>query len=180
MWIDVFFVISVGLGFYWGFQKGLIYALISWIGLYLAGILSLRFAGMAAEHMGMLAEMSPQVRLWLAAILLFFFLLFSVRLLIFILEQILKSFALTTPNKIAGGFIYAFTAVFLYSIILRQTSGFAPQQAQKSHVFAWISPLAPVILEKSSSVFPLAGQALAVADSIASGALITVDEHLDP
>lgn len=170
MLIDLFTVLWLALAFYWGYSKGVVYALISWIGLFVSGILSLRLAGLFADKLDQLIGLNPNIKMLVGFILLFFLLVLAVRLFIFILDKILKSFSLEIWNKIAGGLLYMLIILFFWSELLwyvDKWSNLLDKQEKTSHVYGAIQPIAPVVLTQTASWLPVAGKALSEIDSMA-------------
>ena len=103
MVFDILFLIFIGAGFYWGYQKGIIYAVFSLLAYFIGVIAALKFSYMAVKYLNGAVHMGPKAISILAFILVFILVVLLVRFIAWGLEKILQSFSLNFTNQLVGG-----------------------------------------------------------------------------
>lgn len=158
MLIDILFVVFLGVGFWWGFTKGIIYSLFSLIGYFLGIIGALKFSYMAASFVKEKISPDPKLTAVISFILVFVLVVILVRLIAWALENILQSFSLNFVNKIVGGAIHAAVGIYVLCVLLwfiNQWGVLSASQKTSSHVYGYIDDAAPTVIEYSGKIIPV-------------------------
>lgn len=158
MVIDILFVVFLGVGFWWGFTKGIIYSIFSLIGYFLGIVGALKFSYMAASFVKKQLNPDPKMTAVFSFILVFVVVVVLVRLIAWALENILQSFSLNFPNKIIGGAIHGAIGIYVLCVLLwfMNKWGALPEtQRSSSHVYPYIDDMAPTVIDYSGKVVPV-------------------------
>jgi uncharacterized membrane protein required for colicin V production len=101
MIFDILFVIFIGVGFYWGYQKGMqSYSIFSLLAFFVGIIGALKFSYVAVKFLNGMLHLGPKGMAIVSFILVFLLIVVLVRLIsAWALEQILKSFSLNITNQ---------------------------------------------------------------------------------
>ncbi|MDB5282998.1 MAG: Colicin production protein [Bacteroidota bacterium] len=157
MIFDLLFLVFIGFGFYQGFKNGVIYSVFSLLGWFLGIIAALRFSYMVINLLHGYLHLSPKELAIIAFVVIVLLVVVLMKLLAWALENILKSFALNLPNKIAGGLIHALVGLYLLCVFtwfLNRLDVIPVKQKETSHVYPYIGNLAPKVVEVSGKVIP--------------------------
>ncbi len=101
MIFDIVFLLFIAVAFWWGYTKGIIYSVFSFIGYFIAIAAAVKFSYIAMSYLKELTNLSGKSLSILAFVTVFVLIVIIVRLLAWILEQILKSFSLNFINQFA-------------------------------------------------------------------------------
>ncbi len=158
MIIDILFIIFLGVGFWWGFTKGIIYSVFSLIAYFLGIVGALKFSYMAASFVKETLHPDPKLTAVISFILVFVVVVILVRVVAWALENILQSFSLNFVNKIIGGAIHAAIGVYVLCVLLwfvNKWGALPATQQSSSHVYPYIDDMAPTIIDYSGKVVPV-------------------------
>ena len=158
MIFDISLLIFVGAGFYQGFRNGIIYSLFSVAGWFLGIIAALKFSYLLTETLHGFAKLNPQTLVIISFILVVLLVLLLMKLIAWSLEQVLKSFSLNLPNQIAGGVLHALVGLYVFCMFvwfLNKLQVIPHDQTATSHVYKYISDLAPQVMEATGKVVPV-------------------------
>lgn len=158
MIFDILFVLFVGTGFYWGYQKGIIYSLFSLAAYFLGIVAALRFSFLLINYLHKALMLGPKVLAVIAFVLMFMLTVLLVRLVAWALEQVLKSFSLNLMNQLVGGLLYSCISLFVLSVLiwfLNKWGIFPDRQKMTSHVYPYIANLGPAVIDFSGRLIPV-------------------------
>jgi membrane protein required for colicin V production len=158
MIFDILFVIFIGGGFWWGYQKGIIYSVFSLAAYFIGIIGALKFSYIIIKYLHNALNLGPKAIAIIAFILMFLLIVLLVRIVAWALEQVLKSFSLNMVNQLIGGVIFACISLYVLCVMiwfLNKWNVFPEQQKMSSHVYAYIANLGPTVVEYSGKVIPM-------------------------
>jgi len=158
MIFDILFVIFLGGGFWWGYQKGIIYSLFS-LAAYFVGIIgALKFSYIAVKFLHTSLSLGPRALAIIAFILMFILIVLLVRLVAWVLEEILKSFSLNLVNQLIGGVIFSLISLYVLCVMIwfmNKWEVFPDHQKMTSHVYPYIANTGPTVVEYSGRIVPM-------------------------
>ena len=158
MIFDILFVIFVGGGFWWGYQKGIIYSVFSLAAYFIGIIFALKFSYIAVKFLQTSLSLGPKALAVIAFILMFLLIVLLVRGVAWALEEILKSFSLNMINQLIGGVIFSLISVYILCVmiwLLNRWNVFPDHQKMTSHVYPYIANLGPTVVEYSGKIVPM-------------------------
>lgn len=158
MIFDLLVVIIIGLAFWWGYQKGVIYSIFAVLSYFLGAIGAVKFSYLLIKYLKQWTGLSQKPLAIIAFVLVFLMVLVLVKMVIWLLETILKSFSLNTANKIAGGVLHALIGVYLFCVLLwfGKPWNLVPKNEQEmSHTYRYINNIAPDVMKWSGAVVPI-------------------------
>lgn len=125
MIVDLFCILSVVLGFWLGYRRGIIHTVFSVLSILFGIIVAAKFSPAMTDLFNTLAGNGEQSSIFtlLAGIVASFALsMLLFRLLGRTIESTLESFNVNVINQVAGGILMVFVVVFLYSLIIAFSS----------------------------------------------------------
>jgi membrane protein required for colicin V production len=158
MIFDILFIVFIGLGFYQGFRNGIIYSIFSVVGWFLGIIAALKFSYLMLNLLNGFADLSPKTLAIISFVLVFLLVILLMKLIAWTLEQILKSFSLNLTNQVAGGLLHALVGLYVLCVFvwfINKLDVFPKDQKATSHVYPYISNLAPEVMETSGKIVPM-------------------------
>jgi membrane protein required for colicin V production len=158
MIFDILFVLFIGCGFWWGYQKGIIYSVFSLAAYFIGIIAALKFSYLAVKFLNGSLNLGPKGMAIVAFILVFILIVILVKVVAWALEQVLKSFSLNLVNQLIGGSIFALISLYILCVLiwfLNKWGVFPDHQKVTSHVYPYIANLAPTVVEYSGRVIPM-------------------------
>ncbi|MBP6515759.1 MAG: CvpA family protein [Chitinophagales bacterium] len=157
MIFDIVFLIFIAVAFWWGYTKGIIYSVFSFIGYFIAIAAAVKFSYIAMSYLKELTNLSGKSLSILAFVTVFVLIVIIVRLLAWILEQILKSFSLNFINQFAGGVVHSIVGIYVLCVLVwfgNKWDLISVAQRSTSHVYSYIANFAPSVMEYSGKVVP--------------------------
>ena len=158
MIFDILFVIFLAGGFYWGYQKGIIYSVFSLAAYFIGIIGALKFSYIAVKFLHTSLSLGPKAMAIVAFVVMFLLIVLLVRIVAWMLEQILKSFSLNLVNQLIGGVIFSLISLYLLCVMiwfLNKWDVFPEHQKVTSHVYLYIANLGPTVVEISGRIIPM-------------------------
>lgn len=158
MIFDILFLIFVAVGFWQGYKNGIIYSVFSILGWFLGIVAALKFSYKMVVLLQGFAHLSPKTLAILSFILILLFVLLLMKAIAWGLEQILKSADANLPNQVIGGVLHSLIGLYVLCVFiwfLNRLDVFPKSQKEHSHVYPYISNLAPKVVEYSGKVVPL-------------------------
>ncbi len=146
MMIDAIVGITAILGFYRGWKKGVVSAILSVIGVVLGTIFSLQLSQTLAAFLSSKNWINSNYVLPISFIVIFVATVFLVRMIIKAAEGALKFAMLGWANKLAGALLYVFLNVFFVSALIWLANGIGlvtPSAQAESKTYSWVQPIAP-------------------------------------
>ena len=157
MIFDIVFLLFIAISFWWGYTKGIIYSVFSLIGYFIAIAVAVKFSYLAISYLKEFTNLSGKPLSILAFITVFVLIVVVVRLLAWVLEQILKSFSLNLLNQLAGGVVHSIIGLYVLCVLIwfgNKWELISESQQKTSHVYSYIANFAPAVMEYSGSVIP--------------------------
>jgi membrane protein required for colicin V production len=158
MIFDILFVIFLGAGFYWGYQKGIIYSVFSLAAYFIGIIGALKFSYVAVRFLHSSLSLGPKAMAIVAFIVMFLLIVLLVKLVAWALEQVLKTFSLNPVNQLIGGVIFSVISLYLLCVLiwfLNKWEVFPDHQKMTSHVYPYIANTGPAVVEFSGKIIPM-------------------------
>ncbi|MBS1616446.1 MAG: CvpA family protein [Bacteroidetes bacterium] len=157
--LDLVCFALLGLAFFRGWQKGIVVALFSLLGIVLGMMAALKLSGLLGNWLleqGWVRSGWGQI---ISYILLFIVVFLLVRLLAKAVEGMLQAAFLGIFNRIMGAAVYVFLAAFVLSCLLwvaDQAHFISPGTKVHSYCVKWFTPVAPWVLDHVGAVLPFA------------------------
>lgn len=158
MIIDFLILAAIGGGFYFGFKKGVLYSLLTFLGVFVGFMIALKFSTMVAVFLADVVDINPKILPPLAFILLFIGLVLSFKLMAWVLEGALKLVMLNFFNKLAGGLLWAIMSLLIISACLWYLNAWdiIPSKAtETSMLFDQVMPITPILTDRIGLMIPL-------------------------
>jgi membrane protein required for colicin V production len=141
-----------------GFRKGFVVAFFSLLAFFIGLAAALKLSAMVAEYLGTSTNISQRWLPILAFTLVFFAVVFLVRLGAKAIEGALGMIMLGWLNKLGGIAFYLLLYLFIYSIVLfyaTQLKILKQETIQTSSTYYFIYPVAQVLMDALGSVIPI-------------------------
>ncbi|MFM2386696.1 MAG: hypothetical protein RL660_1453 [Bacteroidota bacterium] len=164
MIIDAIIAIALLYGVIRGYGKGLVMAVLSFVGVLIASIAALKLGHVVSEYLQSKGYVSGNFALLVAFLLLFVGIMLVVRLIIKAIEGVLKITMLSWVNKIGGAVLYLALNAFVASMILWLASrvGVANANSLQATMLAkHLLNAAPTMLDALSGVLPFLKEVVA-------------------
>jgi membrane protein required for colicin V production len=177
---DIIFLVFIGVAFWWGYTKGVIYSLFSLGGYFLGIFVALKFSYIAVKYLHQILDLSPKILAIVAFSLVFILIMLLVRLLAWILEQILKSFSLNITNQIVGGVIHALIGLYILCVLVwfgNKWEMLSEMEKKQSHVYPYIENLGPDVMEITGKAIPVMKTTFSEFESLLTEEDKSVDEN---
>lgn len=158
MIIDVVFALAVILGFYHGYKNGIFYSLISLFGIFIACLAAMKLAFWVSINLEGWLNIPAVLLPFVSMILVFVLVLLGLRVVSHLLEKALSAIALTQVNKLSGGALWTFIALFIISVflwLLDKGQIIRPELKSSSFSYPIIHPVAPYVFDLISYLSPL-------------------------
>lgn len=158
MIIDFIAIGLIVLAIFKGIRKGLIVAVFSLLAFFIGLAAALKLSAVVAQYLGHNTNISQRWLPTLAFVLVFFAVVFLVRVGAKAIEGMLGMVMLGWANKLGGILFYLILYFFIYSIILfyaTQLIIIRPEAIQTSFAYPRIYPMAPVLMDALGSVIPV-------------------------
>jgi membrane protein required for colicin V production len=180
--IDIIGIIILLLFFFKGWQKGIVVAAASLLGIVLGMLVALKLSSVLGAWMlehGWVTSAWAQI---ISFLLLFFVVMLLVRMLAKAIEGVLEIAMLGIINRIIGGILYAFIGAFIWSAILwigNRAHMFAPETLASSNTYQWFEPVAPWVFAHIGAVIPFAKDVFNDLSHFFDGVNRQLPEHVD-
>jgi membrane protein required for colicin V production len=181
MSIDIIGIILLLLFFVRGFSKGLIVALCSVVTLLLGILCALSFSAKLALFLQDKGWVGGAWAPIISYVVLFFAVLWGVRLLAKLTEQLGSALMLGWVNKVAGGLLYAGAALIVYSSIIwmcNRAHLLAPETLATAKSYPYLEPVAPWFFAQAGKLLPFAQHAFDNLHAFFSGVNKSLPEHV--
>jgi membrane protein required for colicin V production len=158
MILDVIFALAVILGFYHGYKKGIIYSLISLLGVFIASIAAMKLAFWASDKLKDMVNIPPILLPFVSMVLVFICVFLGLRLIGHLLEKFISSMSLSPLNQVSGGLLWCFVSLFVISAfiwLLDKGQILKPELKTSSITYPIISPIAPAVFDVLAYLLPI-------------------------
>ena len=158
MLIDIIFLLVIVAAFYSGFKQGIIYAVLSFLGIFIGVIAALNFSTFAGIWLVENFNLPEVIVPVLSFVVVLIVVIAAIKLVAFLAKKILQTISLNFVNKISGGLLYAVLASFIFSVLFSFINqyGFLTESLKaESQVFPYISTFGPVIFKTISDLIPV-------------------------
>ena len=157
MLIDVVAFVLLVISVFKGFRKGLIVAVFSFLGFIVGLAAALKLSAVAAEYIGHSFNVSQRWLPVLAFLIVFFIVVFLIRLGAKMIEGVVRIAMLGWLNRLGGIIFYILIYFFIFSILLFyavQLHLVKEETLQASATYPYIQPIAPKIISVIGSILP--------------------------
>ncbi|MCH8903035.1 MAG: CvpA family protein [Bacteroidetes bacterium] len=154
---DLVLGLIIGIGFYYGFKRGLVISVFSMIGVFLGIVLAMRFVPAASGFILQYVNINSDVLPIVAFILVFALVFIGIRFLGTLITKFLKFILLNVFNKILGGILGALVVSFVLSTFIwlgNQVNALSPESKAHSKMYRYVEPLAPVTISFLEGIIP--------------------------
>lgn len=158
MIFDALLLILAVLAFLRGWQKGLLWAIFSFIAVLVGVMVSLKLSHVLASYFYAHHFLTGKYTLLLCFVLIFITIMILFRSGIKLIESLLDKLMLGWVNKSLGGMLYAGFVVLLFSLFtwLAGKSGLlTPELKKDSFTFPYVEPAGPKFIAIASEYLPL-------------------------
>ncbi|EIM73887.1 colicin V production protein [Nitritalea halalkaliphila LW7] len=157
-WVTWVILAAVVFGAWTGFKQGLLVGIFSLVGFFMAMYLAFRLMDRGTEVLARHVQELTFFLPFVSFLILFFSLLFLVRLLSLVARQAIDMLLLGPLDRVAGALLGVFKALFVLSLLAWISDRFQfPYMAEVHEVpaYAYIRPLAPVFIQALDAIFLL-------------------------
>jgi uncharacterized membrane protein required for colicin V production len=157
MIFDILFVVLVGLGFYQGYTKGIIYSILSFLAYFFGLIIAIKFTYLGVKFLDDFIHFEPQTMRILGFVFVFILVLLMARLIAWILEQILKAISLNFANQISGALLHAaigFYVMCIFTWYIDKMNVLPASQKEHSHTYPYVHEFAPTVMSYTEKAIP--------------------------
>ena len=158
MIFDALLLVFGLLAFWRGWQKGLLWAILSLVAVLAGVLIAMQGAHQLSEWLFSQDILNGKYTLPLSFVIIFILVILLFRLLVRFAVGVLEKMLLGWANRMAGGVLYLFFVALLFSAFawLAQRSGlFADNLEKESQTMNFIAPLAPKTVEYASALMPV-------------------------
>ena len=137
MVIDIVFLLFLGVSFYWGYQKGIIYAVFSLLAYLIGLVVALKCSAFAVRLIQGALKTDQRITTIIAFVLVFILVVLLVRLI--------------------AGSIYAVIGIYTFSLMfwfIYQWGALPLQTRKESHVWKYVETLAPDAMRGIGRIVP--------------------------
>jgi membrane protein required for colicin V production len=157
MVLDIIVLILSILAFIRGWQKGLLWALCSFVAVFAGLFLSLKLSHVVANYLFTQHVMSGNYVLLICFVGIFLITMFVFRMAIRLIEKLLDKMFLGSVNKILGGLLYSCFTLFIISSFLwlaNSVKMVTTETKSTSKIINYIEPIAPKMVELFQGYIP--------------------------
>lgn len=158
MVIDVIFLLVIIAAFYSGFKQGIIYAVLSFLGIFIGVIAALNFSTFAGIWLVQNFNLPEVIVPVLSFVVVLVVVIATIKIIAFLAKKILQTISLNFVNKISGGVLYAVLASFVFSVLFSfiDQYGFLTEALKtESQVYPYVASFGPVIFKNVSDLIPI-------------------------
>lgn len=157
MILDVIFIVLLLMALYRGYQKGLIYSVLSFIAIFLGILLAMNFSSLVAYWMSAVLNIPASIMPIFSFIVVLIVVVLSIKLVAMIMEKMLKAISLNIFNRIGGAILWGAIASIMFGVaiwLIDQANVFTASLKAESFTFRYIVPLGPSAIDFVSSYIP--------------------------
>lgn len=157
MIIDIVFIIMLIMAVIRGWQRGLVIAIFSIIGLIVGIVAAMKLSALVAEWMKDSTSISAKWLPFISFAVVFIAAVLLIRLGANLLEATLEVALLGWANKLGGILLYIIIYTLAYSVILfyaEQLKIIGAESIQQSVTYAYIQPLGPWVVDGIGKLIP--------------------------
>lgn len=157
MILDVLLGLFVVGAFYKGYSKGIIYSVLSLLAIVVGIIVAMNFSSVAAVWLYKNFNVPSVIMPALSFILVLLAVIAAIKLVAYLTEKVLKAIMLNFVNKIAGGLVWGFIVVLLFSLLvyfIDQAGILTPELKSASVTYPFLQTIGPKGLYLIQSFIP--------------------------
>jgi membrane protein required for colicin V production len=157
LWLDGIAIVFGILAIIRGWQKGILYAVLTFFAFFFGILVALKLSGILSEYLFAQHIVNSQYTFLLAFILLFLATILLFKLLIRLVERVMDGLMLGWINRLGGAILYLMLSVFITSTfvwVLNQVGLIKPEQKNQSKSYSFIEPVAPATIPMVSRYLP--------------------------
>ena len=158
MVLDIIFLLVVIAAFYSGFKQGIIYAVLTFVGVFLGVITALNFSTFAGVWLVKNFNIPEIIIPVLSFVVVLVVVVAAVKIVAFLAQKILQTINLNFVNKLAGGALFGVLGAFLFSVLFSFIDNygfFTAGLKAESQVYPIISTFGPKVFETASELLPM-------------------------
>ncbi len=158
MIVDILFLLITIAAFYSGFKQGIIYAVLSFLGIFIGIIAALNFSTFAGVYLVKNFNLPEIIIPSLSFVVVLLVVIISIKIVAFFMKKVLQTISLNFVNKIAGGLLFAIIASFVFSVLFSfiDQYGFLTETLKNESVtYPYIASFGPVIFKTVSDLIPV-------------------------
>lgn len=157
MVIDIIFLICLAIGFFIGYNSGIIRAVLSFIGFFLGAAVAVKCTALATDFLYKNYDLTAAYWPLVVFVSLFIIVILLIKLLAILLEKVLQGAALGALNKASGALLWSLLMVFFLSLGLwfADEGGLIRAEVKTdSATFEYLRPIAPWAIEGLGQLIP--------------------------
>lgn len=157
MILDLIVLILLVLALFKGLRNGLVLAVFSFLAFVIGLAAAMKLSAVVASYMGANTSVSHRWLPILAFAVVFFLVVFLVRLGAKAIEGVLRIAMLGWLNRLGGILFYLLLYLFIFSILLfyaQQLNLIKPATVRASVTYPWLQPLAPKVISGLGFILP--------------------------
>lgn len=158
MILDVIFLLLVVYAFYSGFKQGIIASVLSFVGVFLGVIIALNFSTFMSIYLVKNFNLPEIIIPMMSFIVVFGVVIVSLKMVAFIVQNVLKKVALNSVNKISGGLLFGVLAAFIFSVLFSFIDNYGiltDNLKTESQIYPLVSSFGPQIFKTFSELIPV-------------------------
>lgn len=157
MILDCILLVLMILAFVRGWKKGLLWAICSFIAVFMGIVIALKLSSELSEYLFVQQILTSKYTMIISFVILFLGSIFLFRMLIKLIEGILDKLLLGWINKLMGAILYSFFVVFIVSTfcwLINQMQLLKPSMKAESKSYKYIEPVSPKTIDLISIYTP--------------------------
>lgn len=157
MLLDILLLILVVSGFINGYRRGLIQAILSFVGIFFGVLLALKYSYVVSDYLYKQDITQSKILPLISFVLVFLAVLFLLQLASRLIEKIAETMLLGVANKMIGGILGAAILVMILSTLLwylDKMHFISPELQTTSKSYAYLISLSPTLLSFVSQLIP--------------------------
>lgn len=158
MWFDVLLLLFTILAFIRGWQKGLLWAVFSFIAVFFGILVSLKLSHTLANYLFAQNIFTGKYVLLFCFVILFIAVILVFKTVIKLVETVLDTLMLGWINKALGGFLYTGFVLLLFSMLTwlaNKSDLILPNVKKESSSYQLVEPVGTFFLSFASKYVPL-------------------------
>jgi len=158
MYIDIIFGISIALGFYVGYSRGIIKSLFAIVSLIVAILASMKLSPLMITFLDKQLDWDPRWIIVLGFVLTFILVVVGIRYAGKLIEKLLVKLEINFMNKIMGGSITAFLFLVIFSTFvwfMDEVKLLKEETKKESMTYELVRPIPQVVATLGRQVKPM-------------------------
>jgi membrane protein required for colicin V production len=157
MILDVLFAFVFIVALYYGFTKGVVNSLLSFVAIFLGILIAMNFSYIVASWMSRMLKVPASVMPVFSFVVVVIVVILCIKLVAWLMEKMLKKVSLNTFNKVGGATLWGVIAAVVFGVfiwLIDQMGIFSQALKAESFSFRYVVPLGPSTIDYVSSLLP--------------------------